>query len=195
MEQFKSRKSYQSILRSANELFMKFGMKKVSVEEICKNAPVSKMTFYRMFKNKRELVIELLDSIFSKGFADYKNIMGQEITFSEKIKQVILLKHESVEDISTDFITEIYQSGDAELQKIVENYTKNSTQEMHKDFTKAQKEGWIRNDIKIDSIFYFLNLIHEKIFDPNYIKLHAHMHDAIMEMVKFFFYGVVNQEK
>lgn len=193
MEQFKHRKSYQYILKSAKELFMKFGIKKVSVEEICKNAPVSKMTFYRMFKNKRELVVELLDSLFTKWLNDYKNIMNLDVPFSEKIKQLVLLEHENSEGISHLFITEIYQSDDTDLQKIVDTHKGNSTNEIYKDFLDAQKQGWIRNDIKIESILYFLNLIDEKIVDPNYIKLHNNMHDAIMEITNFFFYGVASK--
>jgi len=194
MEQIRNRKSYQSILKSAKKLFMKFSIKKVSVEEICKNASISKMTFYRTFKNKRELIVEMLNTLFEKGLSDYKNIMNQEINFSEKVKQIIILKHESVEDIGTDFVTEIYQSDDEELQKIIDGYMEKSNKEIYKDFSIAQKEGWIRSDIKLDSIFYFLNIIHEKILDPNYIRLHNNMHDAIMEMTNFFFYGIVNQE-
>jgi AcrR family transcriptional regulator len=35
------------IASTAEKLFMKFGIRRVSVEEICREASVSKMTFYK----------------------------------------------------------------------------------------------------------------------------------------------------
>ncbi|MBN1927463.1 MAG: helix-turn-helix transcriptional regulator, partial [Prolixibacteraceae bacterium] len=43
------------ILQSAKKLFWKYGIRKVSIDEICREAGVSRMTFYRLFKNKIEL--------------------------------------------------------------------------------------------------------------------------------------------
>ena len=40
------------ILRTAEDLFMQFGYGKVTVEEICRAAGVSKVTYYKYFKKK-----------------------------------------------------------------------------------------------------------------------------------------------
>jgi AcrR family transcriptional regulator len=55
MKDFKNNKKFQSTVNKAKELFWKYGIKKVSIEEICAEAPVSKMTFYKFFKNKNDL--------------------------------------------------------------------------------------------------------------------------------------------
>ncbi|NQV51449.1 MAG: helix-turn-helix transcriptional regulator, partial [Candidatus Marinimicrobia bacterium] len=39
------------ILRTAEKLFMQFGYNRVTVEEICREAKVSKVTFYKYFSN------------------------------------------------------------------------------------------------------------------------------------------------
>ena len=39
------------ILRTAEDLFMQFGYDRVSVEEICREAKVSKVTFYKLLCN------------------------------------------------------------------------------------------------------------------------------------------------
>ena len=48
-------KSYQAIIDTAKTLFMKHGMRRITVEEICREASVSKMTFYRLFTNKEDV--------------------------------------------------------------------------------------------------------------------------------------------
>ena len=44
----KSAKS-KLIVETATDLFMRYGVKRVTVEEICQTAKISKMTFYKYF--------------------------------------------------------------------------------------------------------------------------------------------------
>jgi AcrR family transcriptional regulator len=62
------------------------------VEEICKKANVSKMTFYRHFNHKNELAEIVLKKILEEGFQNYSTIMDQEISFPEKIKNIKLIR-------------------------------------------------------------------------------------------------------
>jgi len=184
-------KNYLPIMTSAKNLFWKYGLRKVSVEEICNEAGVSRMTFYRMFKNKNEVAEQLLKQIFDDASSIFQDIMTQPIPFPEKIKKIILLKHEHAQNLSSEFMAEFYTSNES-LKKIFDEYKTRITKEMRKYFTQAQKDGWIRKDLKIDFIFYMLSVIQEKIFDPEFTALHKTPHDAIMEMTNFFFYGILN---
>ena len=49
-----SRKREQ-LIQAAEALFVKHGMRRVAVEEICRQAGVSKPTFYKYFENKAAL--------------------------------------------------------------------------------------------------------------------------------------------
>jgi AcrR family transcriptional regulator len=51
------------IMNTAETLFLKYGFRRVSVDEICRSAKVSRKTFYVYFANKETLVIEILDKI------------------------------------------------------------------------------------------------------------------------------------
>ena len=54
------------IVKTAKELFWKFGIKRVTIEEICREANVSKMTFYKFFSNKNELLHTVIEEMFDK---------------------------------------------------------------------------------------------------------------------------------
>ena len=56
-------KKYKDIMSTGKDLFWKYGMKRVTVEEICKEANVSKMTFYKYFGNKYELALAIIKSM------------------------------------------------------------------------------------------------------------------------------------
>lgn len=65
---------YQTILRSAENLFAKNGYHQTSMEQIADLAEVSVGTVYFYFKNKEDLLIQLLDEI---GF-ELRNMLGNE---------------------------------------------------------------------------------------------------------------------
>ncbi|MGD9971755.1 MAG: TetR/AcrR family transcriptional regulator [Desulfatirhabdiaceae bacterium] len=65
---------YQTILRASETLFASEGYHKTSMERIADSAEVSVGTVYFYFKNKEDLLIQLLDEI---GF-ELRNLLGTE---------------------------------------------------------------------------------------------------------------------
>jgi len=191
MEEFKNNKKFQSTVSKAKELFWKYGIKKVSIEEICTETPVSKMTFYKFFKNKNKLAEFILEEIINEGFERYEHIMNQDIPYPEKIEQIILLKHESSKDISDEFLKDIFQSEEQGLLKIIEASRDKSTNKILNDLKKAQSEGWIRKELNLDFLLYMMNDINNKLFDPKLENMYSNKHDLIMELTNYFFYGIM----
>lgn len=82
------------ILKSARELFTNYGYKKVSMDEIAKNANVTKKTVYSYFNDKESL----LKSLIEEELVQMKNIItkhSNETDFFEGVNKVLykLLKY------------------------------------------------------------------------------------------------------
>ena len=75
--------SVQKLLRTAKSLFFRFGIRKVSVVEICMEAGVSKMTFYRHFKNRDDIAIQVLGNYFTKRMETFELIFRENIQFEK----------------------------------------------------------------------------------------------------------------
>ncbi|MDA3905863.1 MAG: TetR/AcrR family transcriptional regulator, partial [Bacteroidales bacterium] len=98
----------QQILEAGKELFWKHGIKRVTIEEICKQAHVSKMTFYKFFDNKKALAIAILDNTVGAALIDYKELIDKkDCSFTDKINQMLKMKLEGTQDISQEFIMDI----------------------------------------------------------------------------------------
>jgi len=193
MEAQVSSKSQIILLKTAKNLFWKHGIRRVTVEEICKEAGVSKMTFYRNFKNKDELVEVMIAQLQGEGLEAYYKIMNENLPFDEKIKQLIQFKYERSKGISKEFLKDIYQSDNPEMLKLLENAQQKAQKTIIKDFKKAQKEGTIRADLKMEFIIYMLNDINNKIMDPQLHKIYPSEEKLIMELTRFFFYGILKK--
>ena len=187
---FKNKK-LQQLLETAWDLFWRFGFTRVSIEEICQEAGVSKMTFYKHFKNKTDLVKFIMNEISENSLKMHEDIMSLDIPFIDKIRKSIELKIEQTENISEAFFNDFHRQNDPELNRVLIHQRKSNIETITNWYVKAQKKGDIRRDIKPEFIVYFLNHLMEMVKDEKLLKLYNTPQDLIRELTNFFFYGLL----
>jgi AcrR family transcriptional regulator len=138
------------ILQTAEQLFSRFGAKRISVEELCREAGVSKMTFYKHFANKAELIRTIRDNWIDLGFSRFDEINAMELPFPEKIDLMTRWEVEFSARINTEFIREVLATEDVE-KRFKQGYLGN--------IRAAQNRGDIRSDIDPE----FLWLVQKKL--------------------------------
>lgn len=191
MDDLSLNSKYQDIFRTAKELFWKYGIRRVSIEEICKEAGVSKMTFYKFFPNKIELAKTILKVNVGTSLEKFEKVVNGDLSFNEKIKEMLLIKLEGTKDISIEFVSDIYKIPDNGLQQIVQMQAERSF-EIFVGFLKdSQKSGLIRKEIKIDFILYYFNQMNHFLDDKDLVSKYKHPQDLIMESMNFLFYGLL----
>jgi AcrR family transcriptional regulator len=184
----------KQILETSKALFWKFGFKRVTIEELCKEAGVSKMTFYKYFPNKIELVKSLMNRVLGESLARYRKIADSDIPYPEKVIQMIQLKQEQVQTMSSEFFRDYVQSDDPELINFLNQLTQENLQMFTNDFKKAQEKGDIRRDLKVEFIMYIMNHLVEMTNDDNLLNMYEQPQDLVMEITRFLFYGILNRE-
>ncbi len=183
-------KKQQQIIGAGKELFWKYGIKRVAVEEICQRAKVSKMTFYKYFKNKKALAHYILEITVGAALKAYEELIARDCSFTEKVNQMLKMKLEGTKDISQEFMLDIYQNADLGLKPYMEEQGKKSLALTIKFLLDSQKKGDIRQDIKIDFILYYFNQMLVMTTDADLLTKYEKPQDLIMEATEFFFYGI-----
>ena len=186
---------FQQLVKTARELFMRYGMRRVSVEEICRTAHVSKMTFYKHFSNKVDLTKYLIRQIVIENTAQYRSIMEQDVPFSEKVEKTIEMKLQQSKDVSREYFHDLTQNPDPQIADLIAQKRQEAFLEVLNDYLGAQRRGDIRKDIKPEFILYFLNHIVEMIADDRLVNLYASPEELILELTNFFFYGILPRDK
>ncbi|MBN2635587.1 MAG: TetR/AcrR family transcriptional regulator [Prolixibacteraceae bacterium] len=181
---------YSDIIKTAYKLFWKHGIRRVSIEEVCREANVSKMTFYRFFSNKAELGQVVIDKIIDESIEKYREIMSRDISFEEKMKEQLLLKFEGTKEISAEFINDVFSNEKLGLKEHWLKRADEFSHEVRRDLSVAQKQGIIRKDLKLDFVFYLNNKAAEIFSDPKLLEMYTSMQDLIMEYANLIFYGI-----
>jgi AcrR family transcriptional regulator len=184
---------HQHIIDTATDLFLKFGVKRVTVEEICRSAKVSKMTFYKYFKNKTELAEYIIFSILDTAQKEFDSIWKEISTFQYKIDQFIKLKMIYAKKFSKEFLGDFMNLSPRIHDKVLD-YSRKNQIAFIKLIEQAQSKGVIRKDVSIDIITFMLNHFIELRDDKRFLNLYGNVEDLTSEMLNFFFYGVMGKK-
>lgn len=182
---------YVKLVETAFDLFWRHGIRRISIEEICKTAGVSKMTFYKHFPNKITLALYVFEKVFQVAMDRYDRLMREDLPFIEKTRGIVEMKMDATEGFSDEIMQEMYVHPIPEISEFMQTQIQQSFQKVREDFTLAQNKGEIRQDIKIDFILYFMNHMLEMLKDENYTRLYSSTQELTADLLRFFFYGIM----
>jgi AcrR family transcriptional regulator len=194
IENTKKAKSYHKILKHGRVLFWKYGIKKVNVEDICRAAGISKMTFYRNFDNKIHVAKLLLEMETARSVDEYRDIMESDDTFPTKVSRIVRMKIERSKDVSREIVSDIYNHEFPELENLLNDVRSQFQTDLKNDFTKAQKKGEIRPKLKIDFLLKYLYHLQNMMADREMLDSFDSMADLAGQMTEIFFFGIVPHE-
>lgn len=182
---------YNRLIEKAGELFLKFGYKSVSMDQIAEVVGISKMTIYRYFPSKEELFIESVLCFFDKIFIDIKSRLKTMDSTLEKVDFLLNHSIEHSKQYSMDFVKDIVDSpyilGRIKEKKI------NMTREIFQDIIKeGMKKGEIRKvdeDFLGDMLILLIEGIHNSYIDN--IKSLEEAYDFTEKFYDFLKYGLL----
>jgi AcrR family transcriptional regulator len=184
-------KKHRDIVKIAKELFWRHGFKRVTIEEICEKANVSKMTFYRFYPNKLELAKAVFDMVIDLSIADFHKLIQENIPTSEKLRRMLMMKFEGTNDISKEFLMDFYNNPNLEISMYIQRRIAEVWGTIVEDFRRGQQEGWLRKDFKPEMILIFSQKMMELINDESILKLYEKPQDLVMEIANLFTYGII----
>ena len=101
------------------------------------------------------------------------------------------MKLNGTDQMSQAFFADYLPHADPELHDFMHKQAQKTWEEIINDYKEAQKNGDIRQDIKIEFILWYLNKMLDMMGDEVLEKMYDNPQDLIMEMVNFFFYGIM----
>jgi AcrR family transcriptional regulator len=173
------------ILKTAGELFFKFGIRSVSIDDICNELHISKKTFYTVFKQKDELVVELLDAMSQKKEKDYRAALGSTLNVLDLLMQSFkklhnhsMEKHLAFGYDLEKFYPELWHERQMMLKEMDLKY-------MAQMLRLGIEQGMCREDINIDATAVLLaNLIPNVLKDLMQVSMNTTQRiDFVLDMI------------
>ena len=173
------------ILKTSGELFFKFGIRSVSIDDICNELHISKKTFYTVFKQKDELIVELLDAMRQKKEKDYQQVLAPSVNVLDLLMQSFkTLRQHSMEkhlafgfDLEK-FYPELWHERQVMLKEMDLKY-------MAQMLRTGIEQGMYREDLNIEATAVLLaNLIPNVLKDLMQVSMNtAQRVDFVLDMI------------
>jgi len=180
----------EQILGKGRELFWKHGFRRVSIEELCREAGVSKMTFYKYFPNKMELGKAILDLIFEESMQKIRSVGLEHRSTEETLEKIMKLKFEGSLGISEEFIKDLYSDPTSPLREYMEKKTPELFGEVVALYEMGKQDGWVRKDLNIPFLIHFTRKSMDVISQEEVAPYFKNPQDMVMELTRLFIYGI-----
>jgi AcrR family transcriptional regulator len=89
-EALNHKETYQTIIKTAQRLFMELGYRAVSTRQIAQICGVTQPAIYHHFKNKQTLYVAVIQQTLHHTESDLKAILAKFPTFQERLTQIAI---------------------------------------------------------------------------------------------------------
>lgn len=177
------------ILRTAEELFMQFGYDRITVEEICREAAVSKVTFYKYFNNKFAVLEDYMEARLALGMETFEKIRAADASLQEKMSALIAMKETAVSHFTPVFYKSLL-SGDELVQAFMQKWVTISLKTQREFLEDGQKSGEIHPDYSIEFLLSVWTSLTEMARSESMLSMYSdNMVKLSQDFMNFLFYG------
>lgn len=185
--------THKKLLDATRKIIWKNGINNTSVDQICEEAGLSKMTFYRAYENNFDIIKEILDENYEKVGKIYDEIFNKNIPFIEKIMEIIYYNTESVKEISPDLIRDMVKQDNPQMKEYLNGKNQYYRDLILKYVAIEQKKGNFRDDVKIEFISFFLEHINELSLNQRLQQIYESTDELVNQLTKMFYFGILRR--
>ena len=179
-----------AILSTARTLFLQHGIRRVSIEEICREARVSKRTFYTRYRDKDALAVRVLGELIEESRRPLEVIIAGDLPIEDKLREIITTKSGQAGETSLEFYQEV-MTADSEPGRFVRQKQREWEERVRGFYVEAQARGQIRSDLDLDLLMFLLTRIRDLMGDPEFQRIQPDFGRMVESVMKLFFYGIV----
>jgi len=181
----------EKIVNGAAELFFKYGIRSVTMDDIAKHLGMSKKTIYQYYKEKDEIIHKLMQARLQKDECSFRECTENAANIVEEVFQMMKNIYEIFSKINPQLFYEL-QKYYPQTWKLFKDFKEEFILKMvEKSLEKGKKEGHVRPDVNVKIL---ARLRMEQIelamdptaFPPDKFKIL----DVQLTIVEHFLYGI-----
>lgn len=141
----------QRILEKAEELFLKFGVSKVTVDEIAAELGMSKKTLYKYFASKEAMLVTVMNSRRERIKGGIQRIIqSKDVDFIEKIAGLLTFIGSQFAQATPQFIIDLRKSAPHVCGALEEDRNQYALEAFKTLGAEGISKGYFRDDIDLD---------------------------------------------
>ncbi len=179
------------VLLGASNLFLKFGFKSITMDDIARELGISKKTLYQHFSDKNELVEQAIDAHLNEEKVACTNICKEQenpIDFMLNISETLSDRKKQINPSIIFDLKKYFKPCWDKLNKFRVEFIYN---EILKNVKRGKASGWYREDVNEELIAkFYIHLVDLLINPDNNLDHNYNMKELQFEMMKYHLRGI-----
>jgi AcrR family transcriptional regulator len=181
----------ERIQAKADELFMRFGIRSISMDDIAAELSMSKKTLYQFFSDKDELVDAVVDKELKKGQQDCLACNQQSVDAVDEIFITMEQIAEQFRNMNPMVLHDLEKFHIASFQKFLKHKNEFLLDVIRKNIERGIREELFRPEINVDVLSKFrlesmMIAFNISVFPPRKYNLV----EVTQEIIEHYLYGV-----
>jgi TetR/AcrR family transcriptional regulator, cholesterol catabolism regulator len=181
------------IISEARQLFQRYGIKSITMEELSRQLGISKKTLYQHFTDKNDLVEKTLVSMMSEKECSMKEIYDKDLNAVEEVFEMFRLANETIRNHNPSLEFDLQKFYPQIFKRLRDFHRNNIYESTLNNLKKGKDEGYYRKDLNEEIIAKLFvirieNLMHTDMLTSEDI----HSDKFFKEVFKYHMYGIIS---
>lgn len=157
--------TYEKILEGAEALFMKYGIRSVTMDDIARHLAVSKKTLYQHFADKDELVYKMSETFLERAFHQYDEIARSSKNSVEELSKISVCMKHDMEQMNPSMLFDLQKYHSKAWNLWSEHKRKVISESVMRNIRKGIEDGYFRPEVNPEILAVIRIALIENAFD------------------------------
>ena len=184
-----------TLLTSAKELFLSYGVKSVSMDDIARMLGISKKTVYTFVENKKELVVSVIRQFIDEEHAIVDEIRANSENAIHEMMSIARYVLENVRKINPSLSYDLKKYHPAAWRLIDKDHFNHIQDCIKMNIERGIKEGFYREEIDVDIYSKLYIGLARLIFNPDSFDTREYrLSDLYQNTMDYHIHGIMNDK-
>ena len=183
------------IVEQASELFRRYGVRSVTMDDLANRLSISKKTIYQHFKDKKEMVKACTQYMMDKELADLRHIEQESKDVMHQLALLSKYFRQMLGQMNPSLLFDLKKYHPQAWQVYLKQKDTSYLSQLRDCLNKGKEEELIRNEVNVEVISRMRMEVVEMGFDPEFFdEFNMNMADLQMDLFDHFVHGVATEK-
>lgn len=189
------RDTKDKILKGAEALFMKYGVRSISMDDIARHLSVSKKTLYQHFADKEDIVTQVCQSHMENNWKKFEAIRQRAVNAIDELAMMSVRLKQDMEEMNPSLLFDL-QKYHPKAWAVWEKYKGVCVNDsMKRNLEQGIQEGYYRPEINAEILSISRMCLVEIAFDDKVFPQNKfNIAEVQLQLFDQFVYGIVTEK-
>lgn len=182
-------------LKRTAELFLRYGIKSITMDDVARELGISKKTLYQFVENKNDLVQKVMDLHIQEERAECLLLSEQSENAVEEILRVMESNNQQMQQMKSNIIYDLQKYHREAWEKIQEFIQGFLYGIVRQNIERGVREGLYRSDFDVDLLARMHISFSLLLFDETFFPQQSYPKQPLFrEFMLHYLYGIVSDK-